>query len=114
MPDPFPRRAFVRALALGAPSALLVPAPAPATADDPPADPPRPEAEAEAPPSEADARMDLIVARYGRHLDDDAREAVRREVEGVVRRGEALREFALDNGDGPFPVFVPYRAPLGR
>jgi hypothetical protein len=33
-------------------------------------------------------------------------------VESIVRRGEQLRKFALTNGDEPFPVFTPYRAPL--
>lgn len=56
--------------------------------------------------------MDLILARFGDRLDDDARAAVRRDVEAVVRRGEQLRAFPLENFDAPCPVFRPYRAPI--
>jgi hypothetical protein len=89
------RRAFVTALALTAPCA--------ARADDAP-EPPK-----EKPPTEADARMQLILARFGPQLDEAARKTVRAEVESLTRRAQALRQFALDNGDGPFPVFQPYR-----
>ena len=66
------------------------------------------------PPKSQDTLEDWIVARFGKlaRLDDAARAAVRTEVAGIVRRGEALRKVSLDNGDGPFPVFHPYRAPL--
>ncbi len=94
------RRDFVRGLALGG-AALALPSPH-AIAQDEPAKP----------KGEVDARMDLILARYGTHLDEDARKAVRREVESIVRRGEQLRKFSLTNGDEPIPVFTPYRAPL--
>ena len=97
------RRDFVRKLALGASAAGLVTA-RPSRADKP--EKPEPAK------SEADARMELILARFGKLLDDDARRAVRAEVAALVHRAEALRKFPLDNGDGPFPVFVPYRAPL--
>lgn len=70
------------------------------------------EAKPEEGPSEAEARMELIEARYGEHLDGEARRAVRRGVEGVVRRGTRLRAFRLTNGDEPMPVFEAYRAPL--
>ncbi len=63
-------------------------------------------------PSEADARMALVLARFGGRLDADARKSIREEIEAQVRRAEGLRKFPLDNGDGPFPVFHPYRAPL--
>lgn len=96
------RRDFVRALAFGGAAGLATPPPV--RADDPP----KPEGEA---PTEADARYALVIARFGRHLDDDAKKAVRTEIEAVVKRGEALRKLSLDNGDGPFPVFVPFRAP---
>jgi hypothetical protein len=108
--DPRHRRDFLRAVALTGPAAVL--AGGPVAGDDKigqareaiPADPPR---------SEVDARMDLILARFGKLLDADARASVRAEVESIVRRMEMLRTFPLDNGDGPFPVFIPYRAPLG-
>ena len=56
--------------------------------------------------------MDMVLARHGKYLDEAARKSVRDEVESIVRRGEQLRKFALTNGDEPFPVFTPYRAPL--
>ncbi len=108
MDKPHHRRDFVRGLALSVPAvALSGPG---ALADDPPKDEKKGE---ETPPkTEADARMDLVLARFGKHLDEAARKSVRSEVEMIVRRAEALRKFELDNGDGPFPVFQPYRAPL--
>jgi hypothetical protein len=90
------RRDFVRRLALGA-TVSAVAAPGPALADGPAR-------------SEADARMEVVLARFGRHLDDDARKAVRDEIEGHIRRAATLRRFPLTNGDAPAPVFVPYRA----
>ncbi len=99
MDAPRHRRDFARALALGVPAALAVPAAL--RADEPAKDKPG---------TEADARMDLVLARYGTRLDEAARAKVRAEVESIVRRAEALRAFPLENGDGPFPVFHPYRA----
>ena len=61
---------------------------------------------------EAEARMSYVLARFGGHLDEAARKSVRAEIDGLVGRAEALRKVPLDNGDGPFPVFRPYRAPL--
>lgn len=80
------------------------PAPKPAEPDSKNADPIA---------SEVEARMNLVLARFGDRLDDKARKDVRREVEAIVRRARELRRFPLDNGDGPHPVFVPYRAPIG-
>ena len=102
MTDPTHRRDFVRILALGGTAAALAIPSAEAVAQD----------QAAKPKGEVDARMDLILARYGKHLDDDAKKAVRAEVESIVKRGEQLRKFSLSNGDEPFPVFHPYRAPL--
>jgi hypothetical protein len=56
--------------------------------------------------------MELVLARFGKQLDEAGRKKVRGEVQAIVRRAEALRKFPLDNGDGPFPVFHPFRAPL--
>lgn len=100
------RRDFVRSLALGASVGLL---PQSLSADEPDKDAPD---KAEPPPSEADARMALVLARFGPQLDADARKAVRAEVDSIVRRAVALRKFPLDYSDGPFPIFHPYRAPL--
>ena len=101
------RRNFVKALAAIAPAALIA---TPALAEDPPKDDKKPEETK--PKSEADARMELVLARFGKQLDEAARKSVRDEIESIVRRAEALRKFELDNGDGPYPVFQPYRAPL--
>lgn len=100
------RRDFVRALALGASTSLV--AACPARPQEPVQEPPDPVE------AEVDARMSLIVNRYGDRLDDTAREEIRREVTGIVRRGRSLREYPLDNGDGPASVWIPYRAPLAR
>lgn len=104
------RRDFLRTLALGASAAPLA-TPSPLLADEPPkVDPPEPKPES--PKSEADARMELVLARFGNQLDAEARKAVRSEVDSIVRRAEALRKYPLGNGDGPAPVFTPYRAPI--
>ena len=108
MTDPSHRRDFVRALAIGGTAAALG-TPAALADDDPKGKPKEDPPEAK---SEVDARMDLILSRYGKYLDEDSKKAVRSEVESIVRRGEQLRKFALTNGDEPFPVFTPYRAPL--
>ena len=107
MDMPHHRRDFVKAISLAAPAALFT---TPASADDPPKD--EKKADEPKPKTEADARMELVLARFGKQLDEAARKTVRAEVESIVRRAEALRKFELDNGDGPYPVFQPYRAPL--
>jgi hypothetical protein len=102
------RRDFVRGLALGA-SASLLAAPGAFAADDPKKDEPKKD---ETPPrSEADARMDFVLARFGKHLDEDARKGVRAEISQIIARADRLRKFELSNFDGPLPIFVPYRAP---
>jgi hypothetical protein len=107
-PDPIPRRDFGLALA-----AAVVTAPGVLADDDKKAGD-KPKVEAPKPLDEVDARMALLLARFGKHaqLDEKARATIRGEVAGVVRRGEALRKIPLGNGDGPFPVFHPYRGPL--
>ena len=98
------RRDFVRAVAVGGAAGSLA-QPGRIAGDEPKNDAPKPA-------SEIDARMNLILARYGKHLNEDGKKAVRAEMESIVRRAEALRKFVLTNGDEPFPVFRPYRAPL--
>jgi hypothetical protein len=118
MRSPTHRRDFVRSLALGASAgALLLPAAVRSEDDDKDKEKDKakgdePKAEPAKPKTEADARMELVLARFGKHLDADARKAVRDEVNSIVRRAEGLRKFPLTNGDGPYPVFTPYRAPL--
>ena len=114
MDNPSHRRDFVRTLALGASAAALT-SPACGGADAPAfVGPPKPEPEPEpaALPTEVEARMALVTSRFGTMLDTEGRKAVEARVAAIVRRAEALRKFELDNGDGPFPVFTPYRAPL--
>lgn len=103
------RRDFVRSLALGASAALMAPARADDLKDELKKDD---EPKKDAPKSEADARMELVLARFGTQLDEAARKTIRTQIDGIVRNAEALRKIPLDNGDGPFPVFHPYRAPL--
>ncbi len=105
MPDGPHRRDFVRTLALGATAGWLA---RPASGqDEKPKDPLDERFEAE-----VEARMALILARYGDRLDEPARSAIRRDVQSTVKRGERLRKFAMENGDGPAPIFVPFRKPL--
>jgi hypothetical protein len=116
MQDTPHRRDFVRHVLLGSGIGLAA-IPSISEADDPkPKDEPKakedPEKKASAPRTEAEARMDLVVARFGKMLDDEGRKAVMKELEGNVRRAERLRKFELTNGDEPYPVFVAYRAPL--
>jgi hypothetical protein len=114
------RRDFVKSLAVGTSAALWAAADAPAAAHDAPQEKAKPAQDEkpkddkpkEEPRTEVDARMDLIIARYGKHLDEAARKTVRAEVQQHVRRAETLKRFALSNGDEPYPVFKPYRAPL--
>jgi hypothetical protein len=123
--DPIPtagatrRRDLLRGLALGTAAGLIGAPSARGGNDDDPAKkdqkPAEPATDAPPPnqnPTEADARMALVLARYGDQLDGDARAVIRAEIEGHVRRAQALRKIPLTNGDGPFPVFHPYRAPL--
>ena len=121
--DPTPlthRRDFVRSLALGAAATatVVLPLSQPAEADEPKVEAKKADKPAEpakkADPTEADARMDLVLARFGKHkqLDDKAKATIRAEIAGLVHRAEALRKLPISNGEGPFPVFQAYRAPL--
>jgi hypothetical protein len=115
-PGPIPRRDFARALALAAVAAPSALGDEPKKDDEPKKEAAKdqPKPEPPKPLDEVEARMAIILARYGKHaqLDEKARAAIRNEVAAIVRRGEALRKVPLGNGDGPFPVFHPYRAPL--
>jgi hypothetical protein len=107
------RRDFVRALALGASAGALL-GPIPLRAETPDDKDEKDKGEkplSEAQKAEVDARMEYVLARFGKHLDADARKTVRKEIEGAVKRSEELRKIHLDNGDGPYPFFTPYRAP---
>ena len=108
----FHRRDFARSAAAVASAAALA-AQAELLADDKPKHKDEPKHDdSTATETETDARMSYILARFGGHLDPSARKTIRAEIDGLVRRSEALRKLSLDNGDGPFPVFRPYRGPL--
>jgi len=103
--EPSHRRDFVRGVALGGAGAALAATISVAQEVK--------KAEEAPPRSEADARMDIVLARFGKHkqLDDKAKATIRAEMGGLVRRAEQLRKIPVDNGEGPFPVFRPYRDP---
>jgi hypothetical protein len=105
------RRHFVQSLVLGASAATLVVRPA-AGDEKPGKEDGKPGSAEPKSKTEVDARMELVLARFGERLDDDARASIGAEVGAIVRRAGMLREFPLENGDGPFPVFTPYRGPL--
>lgn len=100
------RRDFVLGWSLGLVPSLVVPRDRARGDAAPPGPPPDPIQ------AETDARLALVLARYGARLDEEARKSIRSEIESQVRRAEGLRHFALTNGEGPFPVFKPYRSPL--
>jgi hypothetical protein len=116
--EPTHRRDFVKSLTLGTAGAALVSGTT--RADDakeakkPSETSPEKAKPAEPAASEVEARMQIVLARFGKHkqLDDEAKASIKAEIAGLVRRAEALRKIPVGNGDGPFPVFRPYRAPL--
>ena len=99
------RREFFKNLTIAAAAAPFAARDAAAKADPPKAEPPKEEPKV----SEVDARMSWILQRFGSQLDEAARKVVRSEVESIVERSEQLRKLSVDNGDAPFPSFVPYR-----
>ncbi len=62
--------------------------------------------------AEIDARLALLVARYGDRLDDEAHRTIRDDLRQHLRRSRRLKSFALENGDGPSCLLVPYRDPV--
>jgi len=89
-----PRRAFLGALA----TAPLVPTVAAQG-------PPPPAAEAAVSGSMVDGLLAAARARFGHHLAPDEVEAVRKEIESLLRAGERLRAVPLANSDEPVGVF---------
>jgi hypothetical protein len=53
----------------------------------------------------------LVRERYGDRLTPAQLDEVRKGVEGVVLAARALRAVRLENGDEPFPPFIPHRGP---
>jgi hypothetical protein len=103
LPTPPHRRGFLRGLAAGATALGAHGAASAQEPQPPPADPVA---------AEVEARLAIVVARHGARLDEAARETIRGRIAGQVRRASRLRQQPLDNGEGPFPVFIPYRGPL--
>ena len=82
-------------------------APAPAT---PAPGPPSPIAPFLSPPveisSEARALHGVLIARYGKGLDDEQSKGLLESVENTVQSGKALRAKKLFNGQEPATVFA--------
>jgi hypothetical protein len=89
-----PRRAFLGALV----TAPLVPA---AAAQGPAS----PAAEAAVSGSMVEGLLAAVRARFGHHLATDEVEAVRKEIESLLRAGERLHAVPLANSDEPVGVF---------
>jgi hypothetical protein len=105
------RRDFARTVGVTAAAALL-PARARA-ANEPKSAPPSPPATKLPPASqaEADARVAMIVGRYGTRLSAAERADLARLSHDAQEQLDRLRAFALDVGDEPAHVF---RAPRRR
>jgi hypothetical protein len=103
------RREFVRWLAVGGASGVLVSegesAFAAAHSQDPAEAADRTSLDAE-----VEARLAIVLARYGAVLDDATRLLIQADIRLHVTRARRLKSFALENGDAPFPVLIPYRS----
>jgi hypothetical protein len=99
---PVSRRRFVGGAASAAAIAVIPASPAPGQDPQPPD-------QSNALEAEIDARMALVLARYGDRIDEAARQAVRADIMQHVRRARRLKAFALDNGDGPHTLMTAYR-----
>lgn len=106
------RRDFARTVGVAAGAALL---PARARGDEKPkppaAAPPPPTKLSTASQAEADARVQMIVARYGTRLSAAERAVLARLSHDAQEQLDKLRAFALDVGDEPAHIF---RAPRRR
>ena len=58
---------------------------------------------------EAELMFNVVRERYGKHLDDEQLEEVKKGVEEIFEAAESLRKIKLENGDEPFSLFVPFR-----
>jgi len=106
------RRRFTKTLAaaVAAGAAVNVNAQTPPANKEPKAPPdPQPTPAQQQQPAKpspvADAYAEVARARFGEKLSAEQFEAVRRDLEGNVRAGEALRAYALQNSDEPDFVF---------
>ncbi len=62
--------------------------------------------------SEAERLFEIVSARYGRHLNEDQLESVRKNVGDTIELVSQLRGIKLDNSIEPFSAFRPHRAEL--
>ena len=58
---------------------------------------------------EVELMFNVVRERYGKHLDDEQLEEVKKGVEEIFEAAESLRKIKLENGDEPFSLFVPFR-----
>lgn len=107
------RRSFAKTLAAAAFAAPALAAAA--SAQKPPAEPkappgPQPTPQQQQPPKPsptAEAYAEVARARFGEQIAADQWDAVKRDLEGNVRRGDGLRAYKLKNSDEPDFVFTP-------
>lgn len=64
---------------------------------------------AEASEREIDARLAVVLARFGDRLDDAGRAAIRSRIAEQREQAAELRAVKLQNGDEPDSVFAPFR-----
>jgi hypothetical protein len=57
-----------------------------------------------------DAKLALAKARFGDRFDSAQWDAIRENITGLTKCGDALRAVPMTNGDEPEIVFVPYRS----
>jgi hypothetical protein len=105
------RRDFARTAGAIAGAALLPRARADEKPKTPGAPPPKPSKLLPAAQAEADARVQMIVARYGARLSPAERADLVRLSNDVQPMLDKLRAFPLDYGDEPAHIF---RAPRRR
>ena len=58
---------------------------------------------------DVDARLAVVLARFGDRLDDAGRATVRARIVAQLAEAAALRAVPLQNGDEPDFVFAPFR-----
>ena len=59
--------------------------------------------------AEAEMKVNNIFRKYGNRLSDEQKTDIRRILAETQSGLEKMRDFALDNGDQPATVFLPYR-----
>ncbi len=53
--------------------------------------------------------FDMVRRRYGKGLNDEELEQIRKNIEGIVSASEEMKNVKLTNGDEPLSRFLPYR-----